>query len=447
MKLGSFLTIALSLAMTAGVAQAQNVLDASDEMAAGGTASVTISGEFADVIQGWSFGLCNDPGQVAVSAVNDGATTAALNGGAGADFNQVNMFADGWTVGIVISFLGMDTIMPGTGYELHTADYDVLVAAPAPGDPDVVASLDYCDVLGVPPVATVVVSGGASITPTQDSGSITVVGVPPVPVFSYVAPAASGNYNPGDGAVSLTAGFGIRQNADGTVPAGVPFPADTQGFSMGCANDAVVMPTAVSVTGELATINGGSGPDFFGDNVAPGGWTVGVVYAFLGGVFIQFDVEKTVINVDYDGDAGILAGDLDGETSALTWVDTLGMPPVANVVVVGGASIAADGEDGSITLSPVTTQTYIRGDCNADGIVNIADGIWILNQLFFSGPSTDCNDACDANSDGMVDSSDATYIFNYRFLGGSPPAAPFPNCGDGGVDPMDQDCNTATCAP
>lgn len=407
MKMGTFLSVALSLVCFAGVAQGQNALTASNETAAGGTANVTISLDSVDVLQGWSFGLCNGA-DVAATAVADGAATAAFNGGAGADFNQVNLFADGWTVGVVISFLGMDELAPGTGLELHGADYDALSVVAA-GDPDIVASLDFCATLGAPPVATVVVVGGASVSPDQNSGSITIAGAPPMPPsFQYIAP----NDEVAATAANFSANFAIFRD-----PAGEALPTeDTQGFSMGCSNDAIIAPTAVSAIGELADVAGGAGPDFFGDNTAPEGWTVGVVYAFLGGVFIQFDVAKEVISVDYDNVSAVAL-----DVAALTWVDTLGMPPVSNVVVVGGQSIGTAGVDGSITFSDTPSVTFLRGDCNDDGIVNIADGVWIINELFLSGPSSPCAAACDANDDDMIDQSDAVYIWNYRFLDGPAP--------------------------
>ena len=171
-------------------------------------------------------------------------------------------------------------------------------------------------------------------------------------------------------------------------------------------------------------------------HLLPGGWTVGVVYNFLGGVFLDFSVDNgDVIEASYSA-----TGVSDGDVTALAWTDTLGSPPVANVVVVGGASIAAGFADGAITYQEVVAFPYIRADCNDDSIVNIADGIWILNELFQGGPASPCSAACDANDDSLVDAADATYIFNYRFLGGAPPSAPFPDCGGDSMDPGCDPC-------
>lgn len=73
--------------------------------------------------------------------------------------------------------------------------------------------------------------------------------------------------------------------------------------------------------------------------------------------------------------------------------------------------------------------SFIRGDCNDDGIINIADGIFLLNRLFLSGPVPACEQACDVNGDGSLNLADAHHMFLYQLLGGPPPPAPFPECG------------------
>ncbi|MCA8960267.1 MAG: dockerin type I repeat-containing protein [Planctomycetes bacterium] len=68
---------------------------------------------------------------------------------------------------------------------------------------------------------------------------------------------------------------------------------------------------------------------------------------------------------------------------------------------------------------------FVRGDCNGDGAINIADAITLLNQLFGGGGATSsCQDACDANDDGNVDIGDAIAILNVLFGGGGPLPAP-----------------------
>lgn len=75
-----------------------------------------------------------------------------------------------------------------------------------------------------------------------------------------------------------------------------------------------------------------------------------------------------------------------------------------------------------------------RGDCNADGLFNIADAVFVLGFLFPTGgaPTLSCEDACDANDDGSLNIADAVAALGTLFPTGPPIAlpAPFPGCGD-----------------
>ncbi|MFQ5654220.1 MAG: lamin tail domain-containing protein [Planctomycetota bacterium] len=81
--------------------------------------------------------------------------------------------------------------------------------------------------------------------------------------------------------------------------------------------------------------------------------------------------------------------------------------------------------------------TFLRGDANADGVLNISDPIRILDLLFGSGLSLDCADAGDANDDGAVDIADVLYDLGAIFEGGFLPPPPFPIPGpDPTPDPL-----------
>jgi hypothetical protein len=138
----------------------------------------------------------------------------------------------------------------------------------------------------------------------------------------------------------------------------------------------------------------------------------------------------------------IEAGQPDQETR-LRFVDqVLGgdneRPPLEILIVVEGLSVIPDfSAEKTITLKgAVAAPLFIRADANSDRRVNIADGIWIINMLFYAGQMTACKPAADANADSLIDLSDALFIFNYRLQPGvSPgnlfpaPSAPFPDCG------------------
>ena len=73
---------------------------------------------------------------------------------------------------------------------------------------------------------------------------------------------------------------------------------------------------------------------------------------------------------------------------------------------------------------------FSRGDCNTDTLFNIADAIFLLNQLFGADPpDAICDDACDANGDRMKDIADGIYMLSALFAMGEEPPAPYPGCG------------------
>ncbi len=64
---------------------------------------------------------------------------------------------------------------------------------------------------------------------------------------------------------------------------------------------------------------------------------------------------------------------------------------------------------------------FQRGDTNGDGVIDIADAIYLLNYLFKGDSPPDPLEAGDANCDGMVEIGDAIYLLNYLFKNGPPP--------------------------
>jgi hypothetical protein len=63
----------------------------------------------------------------------------------------------------------------------------------------------------------------------------------------------------------------------------------------------------------------------------------------------------------------------------------------------------------------------LRGDANGDGIIDLADVIYLLNYLYKSGFVPDPAEAGDTNCDGTVDLGDVVHLLNYLFKGGQAP--------------------------
>lgn len=69
--------------------------------------------------------------------------------------------------------------------------------------------------------------------------------------------------------------------------------------------------------------------------------------------------------------------------------------------------------------------TFIRGDINQNGRINISDSIAILDYLYRGKPLR-CLDAADVDDDGEIKINDAISHLRYLFSQGPPPAYPFP---------------------
>jgi parallel beta-helix repeat protein len=65
--------------------------------------------------------------------------------------------------------------------------------------------------------------------------------------------------------------------------------------------------------------------------------------------------------------------------------------------------------------------TFICGDCNNDGGVNIGDVVYLINYLFKGGPAPILLESGDVNADGILNVGDVVYLLNYLFRGGPPP--------------------------
>lgn len=116
-----------------------------------------------------------------------------------------------------------------------------------------------------------------------------------------------------------------------------------------------------------------------------------------------------------------------GTTHAVRLENNVGSPPLSNVLSETGFSVFPQLVDGSVTF--VDLPGFKRGDANGDGIVNIADAIFVINFLFTSGPAPGCMIAANMNGDSVIDISDIIFNVSFQFSGGPAPPPPFPDCG------------------
>ncbi len=350
----------------------------------------------AGQVQGWSFGVCHDDEVLEYVGAIEGPATLTAKNGAPADFTMVNEVVGGMTMGTVICFTACATLPQGM-YELLEISYVPIASAGTS------TSVSFCSTLGFPVIHTVVVVNGASQIPTQISGTIDVVSPNDLVIGTAYGP-------PG-----LTVSVPVRLTS--VVP--------VDGIQVAFTFDPAVL-TLVSVDPVGPALNA----DFF---ALPAGLAPGEV-----GFGLVMDISPPLDNQLPSGDDiqildarfEIAPGALAPLTSTLAFAPSVGAPPLSTTLVSGQTQELPNLFDGSVEV--VDYRPFVRGDCNHDQIVNIADGITSLYYLFVGTVFPTCLDACDVNDDAFLDTADPITIFSYQFSGGPPPPPPFPVAG---IDP------------
>lgn len=210
-------------------------------------------------------------------------------------------------------------------------------------------------------------------------------------------------------------------------------PEDTvSGFSFSLCHEPGVL--------EAIEVNLGADLDpgtWFSGNVHPDGITVGAAMGFhVGGTPIPPGVGNSIAEIRYN-----VIGE-PGDFTSLQ-ICSLGSPPVGLSVVVSGASITPTVTLGSVTVG----SAFLRGNCNGDAVVDLADPIFVEQYLFAGGEVPPCLSACDANDDGLVNIADSITTLSHLFSGSGPLPLPFPLCG---ADPTEDELSCAdmeTCMP
>ena len=347
--------------------------------------AAAILDNFGGEVQGWSYGVCHDTANVSLTDVVTGADTDTAKNGGPVDFDNINLEPGGVTQGVVICFTGCATVAPGTtGFEMLTMTYTI--------DGTANSQICFCDTLGAPPVSTVAVVGGASIVPVTNCADVE-------PENPNQLIASSGLAVLGDPASTTLSLNNVTMPGVDAIQMNVTF------------DDTILGLSGVSPLFAF---------EFFAVQSGSSGEVV------MGGVADMSPPIDNVIPAGSQTDLVELSWSTDAEgASAIAWADGLGNPPQDIIVVTGQTTqqqpTLVDG-----TMTVVNFNSFVRGDCNNDSTVNIADGIYGINYLFQMGPEPTCDDACDSNDDGGIDASDCIYIFNYRFLDGPAPEAPFP---------------------
>jgi len=146
------------------------------------------------------------------------------------------------------------------------------------------------------------------------------------------------------------------------------------------------------------------------------GYAAGIAPDSYGNLYVLDSYKRTVQKLSPDGTSIIVAGVPDRFGS------TDGTGPVARFESPHGMTIAPSGE---LYIADTFNHTIRRavvtrdGDTNGDGVINVADIVYLINHLFAGGPQPVGNGDADHNT--LIQVTDVFYLINHLFSNGPPP--------------------------
>ena len=123
-----------------------------------------------ETVQAWSYGLCHDESSLECLSAADGLGLSDINNGAEPDFSLTRLETNGFTAGVVISFSSSASLPMVNDLEINVATYT--------GIQEGTTSLQFCNSLGTPNIAVVIVADTISHTPVTVPGEVTVTSAP-----------------------------------------------------------------------------------------------------------------------------------------------------------------------------------------------------------------------------------------------------------------------------
>ena len=125
---------------------------------------------------------------------------------------------------------------------------------------------------------------------------------------------------------------------------------------------------------------------------------------------------------DYGGLYTYLKMDLEGTTSGTLLVPDFKSFEKVIMVVTHLFNYPEYWQPAGYSYSLEQYPEFIRGDANADGVINAGDVVYLLNYLYRNDPPPGPYEAGDCNCDGVVTAGDVVYLINYLFKGWPPPS-------------------------
>jgi len=413
---------------------------------------VSITVDSTEPVEGYVLSIAHDPALTLASIAVGAAASSA-------EFFVPRTYANGGTLGVVMDLdppYAGQTVPVGVGNEIAVFTYTRPAADCAATRSDTYALTFVDEVFGHPLLSNTLVQDGMSIPPNLNNGTVTFVCGPAVEGINF--------YAGGDTAPETDpAGLGCAVGRSGSEAMVVFYYTSAtqpiQGISM-----AVEFDAPLKVVDLDATHQGIVGARQLDDTLTK----------FLNAEFVSFnannDTRQLIIGILVDSTPPVPLNhmypprDTLGKVLNVYFSIPAGQPcheeygirfkngvlgagevAISNRVAVFNASYPATTHNGCVRVGGAHDPEFIRGDCNTDWEVDIADPAATMSYLFLGVYSPKCLDACDSNDDGVVDLADVVNTLRFLFKQGPRIPAPYPTAG---TDPtpdiygLDLGCDT-----
>ncbi|MFH2054908.1 MAG: dockerin type I domain-containing protein, partial [bacterium] len=232
-----------------------------------------------------------------------------------------------------------------------------------------------------------------------DGGAVTIYaqGLPPGATFTIVQPNTATNrfyYNPGYSAAgSYTTLFYVRENA-------FPYEADSEYVDITVLDAGPQAPILTTTPSGTQTLTLGDSLKVWIQAIDPDGGPP--TLSVIGDPEVPY---SSVFADSGNGRGSFRYGPLPLHADS-SWTVRF---------------IASDGALADTVTMEINVISYVHGDADGDGIVNISDAIYIIAYIFAGGAAPVPYDAGDADGSGTVNISDVSYLIQYIFNNGPPP--------------------------
>jgi len=374
-------------------------------------AEVAITLTAVEAVSGVQVGIAVDPDRIILQELNfDGSVMQAVTVeflDSSVDFEE----GEATLVAIFDDAAPFDQSLPSPDHLLLAT---LVLDAASWLVPSNIEPIAFSDGVGEPALDNLVLVDGIGVVPEQIDGSLSVLSQ-----NVLLATSSSGQVSAGeiDFEVSLR-GYNVEA---------------LQGFSSVLAFDPLILQCASStIEGTITQVAGAEFIEGVVDNTI-GFVVLGVLMDILppydGQVIPATGIELEYARIYFDVSSSLTSS----SQTELHFENDLGTPPISNVFVIENQSVEPVTVD--LTIDVVVDGIFLRGDADGNLRLDLADAI--NNLVFMTSACPDCPiplcpKALDVNDNGMIDLGDAIQLLNFLYIGGSPPAAPFP---DPGVDP------------